>query len=69
MRKFAITFMFYFRENFTKKNMLILGAFTVGIVAIAFVVSLFGARYNDVAIVNNSPAFTLTQQHFAYLEG
>ncbi|MCL2217396.1 MAG: ABC transporter permease [Defluviitaleaceae bacterium] len=69
MRKFGITLWFYFKENFTKKNMMILGAFTVGIVVIAFVISLFGARYNDVAIVNNSQSFALTGEHFTYLEG
>ena len=68
MRKFAITLWFYFKENFTKKNLMILSAFTIGIVAIAFALSFFGTRYSDVAIVNNSPTFALTREHFNYLE-
>jgi ABC-2 type transport system permease protein len=69
MRKFLITLWFYFKENFTRKNMLILGAFALGVVAIAFVVNLFAGRYSDVAIVNNSPQFHLQAQHFDALEG
>jgi len=69
MRKFLITLWFYFKENFTKKNLLILAAFPVGIVIIAFALSFFGGRYNDLAIVNTSPNFQLEAEHFAYLEG
>jgi len=69
MRKFGITLWFYFKENFTKKNMLILSAFMIGIVVVAFVVNLFSAQYSDVAVVNTSDTFALTEEHFAYLEG
>ena len=69
MKKFGYTIWFYFRENFTKKNLIILSVFTLGVVAIAFAINLFGGRYSDMAIVNTSQEFTLTEEHFEYLEG
>jgi len=69
MRKFWITFCFYFKENFTKKNLIIYGLFFIGVIGISFAINHFGGRYSDLVIVNQTDTFALTEDHFTDLTG
>ncbi|MCL2560301.1 MAG: ABC transporter permease [Turicibacter sp.] len=69
MRKFWITFWFYFKENFTTKNLIILGVFFIGVIGAAFAFDHFSGRYNDLAIVNTTDAFALHEDVFDDLHG
>jgi len=69
MRKFWITFWFYFKENFTKKSLIIYGLFFAGVIGIAFAINHFGGRYSDLVVVNQTDNFTLTEENFVDLAG
>ena len=69
MRKFWITFWFYFKENFTVKSLMISGALFAAVIVVSFLINHFGGQYNDMAVVNNSSAFVVTGGEFADLTG
>jgi len=67
MRKFWLTFWFYFKENFTKKSLVIYGLFFAGVIGISFAIDFFGGRYSDLAVVNETDVFAVSEEQLADL--
>ena len=63
MRKFGITFWFYARDHFKRRSLIVLAVFLVATVGIIFAIDRFGGgSYDDIAIVLESSAFTVSSE-------
>lgn len=64
MRKFGLTFWFYFKENFNRKNLIIYGVILAVIIGGSFLFDTFSEDLftHNVAIVNDSAVFVITPE-------
>ena len=69
MKKFGYTFWFYFKDKLNKGSLILYAVLFIAVVGVAFAISHFGGQYRDLALVQHSDTFVVTEEKVADLAG